>query len=56
MLSVSKYQHGLRKIEVTYVPVNSVVVISSSGVIYAIITNNDSVALQYVAKVDTRCR
>ena len=63
MLSVSKSQHGIQKIEVACVPVNSVGVISSCGVIYIILpgqtflvtlmfANNGSGALQHVAKVD----
>ena len=36
MLYMSKYQHGIQNIEVTYVPVNSVGVVSSSDIIYAI--------------------
>ena len=67
MLSMSKSQHGIRKIEVTYVPVDSVGVVSSSDVISAIrpgqtvlvtlmLANNESGALQPVAKVAARCR
>ena len=62
MISMSKYQHNIRKIEVTYVLVNSVCVVSSSGVIFIIypgqtflvtlmISNNKLVSLQSVAKV-----
>ena len=62
MISMSKYQHGIRKIEVTYVLVNSVYVVSSSDVIFVIcpgqtflvtlmISNNKLVSLQSVAKV-----
>ena len=64
MISVSKYQHGIRKIEVTYVLVNSVCVVSSSDVIFIIypgqtflvtimISNNKLVSLQPVDKVAT---
>ena len=67
MLSISKSQHGTLKIEVTYVPVDSVGVVSSSDVISAIrpgqtvlvtlmIANNESGALQPVGKVAARCR
>ena len=66
MVSMSKYQHGIRKIEVTYVPVTLVGFISSSVVIYAVrpgktvpfnlmLANNESVALHPVAKLATRC-
>ena len=62
MLSVSKYQHVIWNIDMTYFPVNSVSVVSSSNVISSIrpgktflvtlmISNNDSAALQPVAKV-----
>ena len=62
MLSMSISQHGIRNIELTYAPVNSVDVVSSSDVISAIcpgkpfmvtlmLTNNESVELQPVAKV-----
>ena len=60
---MSKSQHVIQKIEETYVPVNSVGVVSSSDVISVIspgqtflftlmLTNNKSVSLQPVAKVD----
>ena len=62
MLSMSKSQHGIRKIEVTDVPVNSVGVVSSSDVISAIspeqtvlvtlmIFKNESGYFQTAAKV-----
>ena len=67
MLSMSKSQHVIRKIEVTYVPVNSVGVvyfyffISSirpvkNFLVDLILANNESGALQPVAKVDARSR
>ena len=67
MLSISISQHGIRKIEVTFVPVDSVGVVSSADVISAIrpgqtvlvtlmLANNESGALQPVAKVGARCR
>jgi len=67
MLSISISQHGIRKIEVTYVPVDSAGVVSSADVISAIrpgqtvlvtlmLANNESGALQPVAKVGARCR
>ena len=56
MLSISKLQHGICKVEVTYILVNSVGVVSSSDAISAIhssktfmvtliLTNNDSESL-----------
>ena len=65
MLYMSKYQHGIQNIEVTYVPENSVGVLSSSDVISDILpqqnilftlvlANNKSGALQHVSKV-TAC-
>ena len=62
MLSVSKYQHCIRKIKVDYVPVNSVGVVSSSDVISSIhpvktvlvtlmVVNNNSGSLHPVSNV-----
>ena len=67
MLFMSKSQHGIQKIEVTYVPFNSVGVVSSSDVISSIrpvknvmvplmLDNNESVALLHIRKVGVRCR
>ena len=67
MISMSKSQHGIQEIEVTYVPVKSVGVFSSSDVISSIcpgknflvtcmIFNNNSGALHPVAKAAESCR
>ena len=67
MISVSNSWHGIRKIEVTYFPVISVGIVSSSGVIYDIrhgqtalitfmISNNESGFLQHVVKVAAHFR
>ena len=64
MLSVSKYQHRICNIEVTYVPVHSVGVVSFSYVISAIraefttlvtliIDNNESGSLQPMDNITT---
>ena len=63
---MSKYQHTIRKIEVTYVLINSVGVVSISNFIFAIcpvktflvnlmISNNNSVALHPLSKVVACC-
>ena len=59
---MSKYKNGIQKIEVNYVPVNSVGVVLSYGFIYSIrpgktvlvtfmLSNNEPVSLQTVSKV-----
>ena len=64
---MSKYQHGIRKVDVNSVLVNSVGVVSSSDVISAIrpgktvlvtliLANNESVALQPMENVVVHCR
>ena len=67
MISMSKFQHGIQNIELTYVLVKSVGVVSSSDVISDIcpvqtgfvtlmIANNMSGELQPVVKVATHCQ